>query len=39
MTATAIVTSPGIMKEWFSTYLPVLVVPDRSKLIDAMSEP
>ena len=38
-TATAVATSPGIMNEWFSTYLPILVVPDRSKLIAAISEP
>ena len=30
---------PGIMNEWFSTYLPILVVPERSKLIAAISEP
>jgi len=27
------------MNEWLSTYLPMRVVPERSKLIAAMSEP
>src|SRR5690606_25597139 len=39
VTAPAVATSPGIMNEWFSTYLPIFVVPDRSKLIAAISEP
>ena len=39
MTATAVATTPGIMNEWLSTYLPIFVVPDRSKLIAAISEP
>ena len=39
ITATAVATSPGIMNEWLSTYLPNLVVPERSKLIAAISEP
>ena len=30
--------SPGIMKLWLSRYLPILVVPERSKLTVAMSE-
>jgi len=38
-TATAVATMPGIMNEWLSTYLPIFVVPDRSKLIAAISEP
>ena len=38
-TVTAVATTPGIMNEWFSTYLPMRVVPDRSKLIAAISEP
>ena len=38
-TATQVATSPGIMNEWLSTYLPIFVVPDRSKLIAAISEP
>jgi hypothetical protein len=37
-TEVKVATSPGIMNEWLSTYLPILGVPDRSKLI-AMSEP
>ena len=39
ITATAVATRPGIMNEWLSTYLPIFVVPDRSKLIAAISEP
>ena len=39
VTATAVATTPGIMNEWLSTYLPIFVVPDRSKLIAAISEP
>ena len=39
VTATAVATMPGIMNEWLSTYLPIFVVPDRSKLIAAISEP
>ena len=39
ITAVAVATMPGIMNEWFSTYLPIFVVPDRSKLIAAISEP
>ncbi len=35
----AVATMPGIMNEWLSTYLPIFVVPDRSKLIAAISEP
>ena len=38
-TVTEVATSPGIMNEWLSTYLPIFVVPDRSKLIAAISEP
>jgi hypothetical protein len=29
---------PGIIKEWFSKYLPMMVVPERSKFTVAMSE-
>ena len=32
-TATDVATTPGIMNEWLSTYLPIRVVPDRSKLM------
>ena len=39
MTATAVATTPGITNEWLSTYLPIFVVPERSKLIAAISEP
>ena len=39
ITATDVATRPGIMNEWLSTYLPILVVPERSKLIAAISEP
>ena len=28
---------PGSMKLWFKRYLPILVVPDRSKFIEATS--
>jgi hypothetical protein len=38
-TDTAVATIPGIMNEWLSTYLPIFVVPERSKLIAAISEP
>ena len=38
-TAVPVATIPGIMNEWLSTYLPIFVVPERSKLIAAMSEP
>lgn len=31
-------TRPGIMKEWLRRYLPMTVVPDRSKLTVAMSD-
>ena len=31
-------TRPGIMNEWFSRYLPITVVPERSKFTVAMSE-
>ena len=31
-------TRPGIMKEWLSKYLPMTVVPERSKLTVAMSD-
>ena len=34
-TAPAVETSPGSMKLWFSTYLPMRVVPVRSKLMAA----
>lgn len=30
--------SPGIMNEWLSRYLPITVVPERSKFTVAMSE-
>lgn len=30
--------SPGAMKEWLKRYLPITVVPERSKLTVAMSE-
>ena len=30
ITATKVVTSPGNIKLWFSTYFPILVVPVRS---------
>lgn len=33
--ATTVATMPGIIKEWFSTYLPIRVVPVRSKLMAA----
>src|SRR5206468_1708418 len=39
ITATVVATMPGIMNEWLRTYLPIRVVPDRSKLIAAISEP
>jgi hypothetical protein len=29
---------PGIMNEWFSRYLPMTVVPERSKFTVAMSD-
>ena len=29
---------PGIMNEWFSRYLPIFVVPERSKLTVAISD-
>jgi hypothetical protein len=29
---------PGIIKEWFSRYLPMTVVPERSKFTVAISE-
>ncbi len=29
---------PGIMNEWFSRYLPMTVVPERSKFTVAISE-
>ena len=32
------VMSPGIIKLWFRTYFPILVVPERSKPIQARSE-
>jgi hypothetical protein len=38
-TATPVATRPGIMNEWFNTYLPMRVVPDKSKLMAAISEP
>jgi len=31
-------TKPGIMKLWFNKYLPITVVPLRSKLTVAISE-
>lgn len=31
-------TRPGIINEWLSRYLPMTVVPERSKLTVAMSE-
>ncbi len=34
-TAVMVAMSPGIMKEWLSTYFPILVVPVRSKLMAA----
>jgi hypothetical protein len=30
--------SPGIMNEWFNRYLPITVVPERSKFTVAISE-
>ena len=33
--STPVETSPGSMNEWFSTYLPIRVVPVRSKLMAA----
>ena len=30
--------NPGIMNEWLSRYLPITVVPERSKLTVAMSD-
>ena len=30
--------SPGIINEWFSRYLPMTVVPERSKLTVAISD-
>ena len=34
-TATIVATKPGIMNEWFRMYLPMRVVPVRSKLMAA----
>ena len=31
-------TSPGIMNEWLSRYLPMRVVPERSKVTVAISD-
>jgi hypothetical protein len=31
-------TSPGIINEWFSRYLPMTVVPERSKFTVAISD-
>jgi hypothetical protein len=35
-TASVVLTRPGMRKEWLITYLPIRVVPERSKLIAAM---
>ncbi len=35
---TMVHTSPGIINEWFSRYLPITVVPERSKFTVAMSD-
>ena len=38
-TALHVATIPGSMNEWFRTYLPMPVVPLRSKLMAAMMVP
>ena len=38
-TATMVATMPGSMNEWFNTYLPMRVVPLRSKFTAAISVP
>src|SRR5258708_32874608 len=38
-TATVVLTRPGMRKEWVITYLPIRVVPERSKVIAAMIVP
>lgn len=38
MVDTATLMSPGIMKEWLRRYLPITVVPERSKFTVAISE-
>src|ERR1700722_2774370 len=38
-TASVVLTRPGTRKEWLITYLPIRVVPERSKLIAAMMVP
>ena len=38
-TASVVLTTPGTRKEWLITYLPIRVVPERSKLIAAMIVP
>ena len=39
LTATIVDTSPGIMNEWLRMYLPIFVVPLRSKFTAAISVP
>ena len=39
VTATMVETKPGIINEWLSTYLPIRVVPDKSKEMAATNEP
>lgn len=38
MVETMTLTMPGRMKLWFSRYLPMTVVPERSKLTVAISD-
>src|SRR5512145_1955853 len=38
-TAVMVATRPGSIKEWFRIYLPMPVVPERSKLMAAMRVP
>ena len=38
MVLTMTLTSPGIINEWLSRYLPITVVPERSKFTVAISE-
>lgn len=38
MVETVTQMSPGIMNEWLSRYLPMTVVPERSKLTVAISD-
>ena len=38
MVETITLMRPGIMNEWFNKYLPMTVVPERSKFTVAISE-